>query len=48
MKCANFNKIQPIAPDVGAHPKASYLKYAETCIAGRRNLFDVTVYSLLS
>ena len=37
MKCANFNKIQPIAPDKRAHPKASsflvilfeppYLKY---------------------
>ena len=23
MKCANFNKIQPIAPDKRAHPKAS-------------------------
>ena len=38
MKCANFNKIQPFAPDKRAHPKASsllvilfepsYLKYA--------------------
>ena len=37
MKCANFNKIQPIAPDERAYPKASsflvilfehsYLKY---------------------
>ena len=25
MKCANFNKIQPIAPDKRAHPKASSL-----------------------
>ena len=25
VKCANFNKIQPIAPDKRAHPKASSL-----------------------
>ena len=25
VKCANFNKIQPIAPDERAHPKASSL-----------------------
>ena len=25
MKCVNFNKIQPIAPDKRAHPKASSL-----------------------
>ena len=26
MKSANFNKVQPIAPDERAHPKASFLK----------------------
>ena len=25
MKCANFNKIQPITPDKRVHPKASSL-----------------------
>ena len=46
MKCANFNKIQPSAPDKGAHPKASSLLvilFEPSCLK-----YDAFNYKLLS